>query len=122
MTVIDDPVGRAARAAARRLASDHGPRLTVDVEAALREQSSNGRPEQYIDPIGLAALIVAAAQLAWSVYIDLRKKTLKPAPEVITQQIRIELDQPRTIEPAERDRVIEIVVDEIVQPPDEPAD
>jgi hypothetical protein len=119
MTVIDDPVGRAARAAARRLANDHGSRLTVDVEAALRERSSNGRPEQFADPIALAALIVAAADLAWSVYTDLRKKTLKPAPEVLARQIRIELDQPRTIEPAERDRVITIVIDEIVQPADE---
>lgn len=122
MTLIDDPVGRAARAAARRLTNDHGSRLTVDVEAALQERGSNDRPEQFVDPIALAAWIVATADLAWSVYIDLRKKTPKPAPEVITRQIRIELDQPRTIEPTERDRVIEIIVDEIVRPANEPDD
>jgi hypothetical protein len=115
MTIIDDPVGQAARAAAWRLAHHHGSRLTVDVEAALCERSSNGRPEQFADPIALAALIVASADLAWSVYTDLRKNTTKPAPEVLARQIRIELDQPRTIEPAERDRVIAIVVDETVQ-------
>lgn len=122
MTVIDDPVGRAARVAARRLTADPNSRLTVDVETALQERGSNGRPDQYVEPVGLAALIVAAADLAWSVYIDLRKKTPKPAPEVIARQIRIKLDQPRTIEPAERDRVIEIIVDEIIQPADEPDD
>lgn len=118
--MIGSPVGRVARAAARRLAKHHGSGLAVHVEAALRERGSNGRPEQYVEPIALAALIVAAADLAWSVYADLRKKSEKPAPEVISWQLRVELDQPRTIQPAERDHVIQIVVDEIIHHGDEP--
>jgi hypothetical protein len=120
--VIGDPVGRAARAAARCLANDHGARLMLDVETALRERGSNDRPEQYVDAIALAALIVAAADLAWSFYIDLRKKSPKPAPDIVARHLRIELDRPRLIELAERDRVIEIVVNEIIQPVDEPDD
>jgi hypothetical protein len=95
--MIGSPVGRVARAAARRLAKHHGSWLAVHVEAALRERGSNGRPEQYVEPIALAALIVAAADLAWSVYADLRKKSAKPAPEVIPWQLRIELDQPSVV-------------------------
>lgn len=120
--MIDHLVGRAARAAARRLTNDHGSRLMVDVEAALLARGSNSRPDQYVDPIALAALIVAAADLTWSVYIDLRKTTPKPAPEVVARHVRIKLDQPRAIEPTECERVIEVVVDEIIQHVDEPDD
>jgi hypothetical protein len=118
--MIGSLIERVARAAARRLAKHHGSRLAVHVEAALQERGTNGRPEQYVEPIALAALIVAAADLAWSVYADLRKKSAKPAPEVIFRQLRIELDQPRTIQPAERDHVIQIVVEEIIQQGDKP--
>jgi hypothetical protein len=123
MTTHDDPVSRAARTAAQRLDSTRWPGLTLDVEATLDGRRSkdpggtNGRPDQYVDAIPLAALIVAAADLAWSVYAELRKKTVKPAP-AITQRLRVELTESRMIESTERDRVIEVIVDEIIRSDD----
>lgn len=124
MTTHDDPVRWAARTAAQRLESGRWPGLTVDVEAALDDRRSkdpggrDGRPEQYVDAISLAALIVAAADLAWSVYAELRKKTSKPAP-AITQRLRIEFTEFRLIKSTERDHVIEIIVDEIIRSDDQ---
>ncbi len=124
MTTHDDPVRRAARTAAQRLESRRWPGLTVDVETALDDRYSkdpggrDGRPEQYVDTISLASLIVAAASLAWSVYAELRKKTSKPAP-AITQRLRVELTESRVIEPTERDLMIEVIVDEITRSDDQ---
>lgn len=123
----DDLARRVARRAARRLASPRWPELAVDLEAVLDNRrttprADSGQPDQFVDPIALASLIVAAADLAWSVYADLRKKkTAKPGP-VIVQRLRIELGESRLIEPAERDRVIEVVVDEIIRTDDHPGD
>ena len=44
-----------------------------------------------LDPIALAALIVSVAQFAWTVYADLRKRTAKPAPQVVARRVRVEL-------------------------------
>ncbi len=124
MTMHDDPVRRAARMAAQRLESRRWPGLTVEIEAALEDRRSkdpsgrDGHPDQYVDAIPLAALIVAAADLAWSVYAELRTKTSKPAP-VITQRLRVELIESRVIESTERDRVIEVIVDEIIRSDDQ---
>jgi len=81
MTTHDDPVRRAARTAAQRLESGRWPGLTVDVEAALDRRlkdpcGRDGRPEQYVDAIPLAALIVAAADLAWSNATSLNDRKL----------------------------------------------
>jgi hypothetical protein len=124
MTMHDDPARRVARTAAQRLESRRWPGLTVEIEAALddrRSKDPNGRgrhPDQYADAISLAALIVAAADLAWSVYAELRTKTSKPAPAII-QRLRVELTESRLIESTERDRVIEVIVDEIIRPDDQ---
>ncbi len=114
----DNPVARGARAAAQRLESGLGSRLTSDVEAALHTRSA-GRPEQYLDPISLAALIVSAASLAWTIYADLKTKTRRPAPQVIARRVRIELADNAAIEPTERERIIDVVVTETIQAADD---
>jgi hypothetical protein len=48
---------------------------------------------------GNARRLYFLAQALPTGHTDLRKKTPKPAPEVLARQIRIELDQPRTIKP-----------------------
>lgn len=125
MTMRDDPVRRVARTAAQRLESRRWPELTVEIEAVLDDRRSNprgsdGYPDQYVDAISLAALIVAAADLAWSVYTELRTKTSKPVPTIIIQRLHVELPEPRVIESTERDRAIEVIVDEIIRSDDSP--
>jgi hypothetical protein len=112
---MSDPVERNARAAARRLAAEHGRGLPADVEAALHARGSVPRPDQYLDPVSLAGLIVSAASLAWTVYADLKTRTAKPAPEVVARTVRVRLEHAGEHESALRDHVIEIVVDETVQ-------
>jgi hypothetical protein len=112
---MTDPIGHSARAAAQRLAAEHGPGLPADVEAALRTQGLSRRPEQYVDPISLAGLIVSVATLAWTIYNDLRTKTPEPSPAVVARTIRVRLSDVGELDSAQRDRIIEIVVEETVQ-------
>ena len=112
---MDDPVGEIARAAAERLAPEHGERLRAEVEAALHARVRTRGAEQYvIDPIGLASLIVSIATLAWTIYSDLRKEKPDVAPEVAERELRVELRRFGEGGP-ERDRVDEIIVTEIVR-------
>lgn len=113
--VAGNPVSRAARATARRLAASHGPGLDAQVEAALYDRRIDQRPDQYLDPVTLGSLIVSAAALSWTVYKDLHNKTPKPAREVIARRVRIELPASDPTPSAERDKIIEIVVEEIVK-------
>jgi hypothetical protein len=110
-----------SRAAARQLADHYGAQLTLDVEAALH--TADERPQQYIDPVSLGGLLVAAATLAWTVYRDLKRQTPAPAPQVINNTIQVELRHTIDLDPAERDRIIDVVVTEILrtahnEPPD----
>jgi hypothetical protein len=112
---MDDPVGDIARAAAQRLAPEHGERLAAEVEAALYARNSTRGAEQYvIDPVALGTLIVAIATLAWTIYSDLRKEKPEVVPEVAERELRVELRRFGESGP-ERDRVTEIIVSEIVR-------
>jgi hypothetical protein len=118
---MTDPVEHSARAAAHRLAAEHGPGLPADVEAALHARGSTRRPEQYLDPISLGALVVSIASLAWTVYTDLRNKTPHPSADVVARTIRVQLPSAGELEPAQRDRIIDIVVSETVQAANRPS-
>src|SRR4051794_41937864 len=111
----DGSVERSARAAAQRLTAAYGLRLVPDVEAALYAAGSERRPEQYLDPISLAALIVAAAQFGWTVYQDHKKGAAKPSREVIERRIRVELPERTDIAAADRNRVIAVITEEIIR-------
>src|SRR4051794_35808714 len=65
-TADDDVAARGARAAARRLESEFGARITGDVEAVLREGN------QHVDPAVVANLIISAAEQTWAVYLNFR--------------------------------------------------
>jgi len=119
---MNDVIGDTARGAATRLAAELAqPQLVMDVEAELQAQEGRARPDQYVlDPISLGALIVGIASLAWTVYSDLRNKTARPSPEVVSRTIRVRLRDdgnggPSSLSPAERDRIIEVVVEETVK-------
>ncbi|MFD7403574.1 hypothetical protein ACFV7R_13085 [Streptomyces sp. NPDC059866] len=119
-----DPVGPGARAAAHRLTTPHNPNLATDVEAALHARETTTRPDQYLDPISLGALIVSIASLAWTVYNDLKKQTPAPHHDVITRHVRIRLDQAETPQPAlsptDRDRYIDITIEETLNAAQDP--
>jgi hypothetical protein len=113
------PVERSARAAATRLADTYGPGLVSSVEAALYAAGATRRPDRYLDPISLAALIVSAASLAWTVYNDQRKHTVLPSREVVERRVRVELPENVDISPEDRARVIATVTEELVRQTDE---
>src|SRR4051794_41892740 len=112
----DGSVERSARAAAQRLTAAYGLRLVPDVEAALYAVGSERRPEQYPDPISLAALLVAAAQFGWHLYQDHKKETDTPSREVVERRIRVELPQRTDISTDDRNRIIAGITEEIIRP------
>jgi len=109
----DDPVEAIARAAAKQLAPEYGPKLEVDVEAALYMRDSDRGPEQF-DPVSIGVLIVSIATLAWMIYSDHRKKAPSAAPEVIERAVRSELRRQVDVTP-EGNKISEVVVTEIVE-------
>lgn len=119
--MTDDPVAAAARAAAGHLATQHGPVLAAEVEAALHARGTGHRPDQYFDPVSLGSLIVSIASLTWTIYTGLKNKTPNPAPEVLARAVRVELrtrgDNAQASQ--EQDKVTEIVVTEIIQGADD---
>ncbi len=112
---MTDPVAEAARSAAAILASDFGPSLPIEVEAALAARNNPQRPDRYLDPVSLASLIVAIATLAWTIYNDQRGHTTDPPPDSVARQIRITLREQDTILPPGTERITEIVATEITR-------
>lgn len=113
--MMTDPIAVVARAAAQRLAADYGPGLPSDVEAALLARDAVRRQDQYVDLISLGTLIVAAATLAWTVYFDLKKERPSPPKEVMIRVVRVELQDYGKSSNLDRDMVVNIVVEEVVQ-------
>lgn len=112
---MDDVPAHAARAAARALAGELGDQLPGDVEAMLHTREDTPAPDQYVDPISLAGLIVSVASFAWTVYRDLKTKTDAPARDVIERRVRLQVRESEiSAPPAQRDHIIEVVVAEIM--------
>ena len=117
--MVSDPISAAARAAAECLVIDYGPRLAGEVEAALHAPGPDHRREQY-DPVSVASLIVSAASLAWAIYISLKKNTPDPSPKYVVHSVSLRLKDrvDMDIDPVSRDRVIEVVVTEVIRASD----
>ncbi|QLE75157.1 hypothetical protein FGW37_29310 [Streptomyces rectiverticillatus] len=131
----ENPAGRGARAAARRMTAAHGAHLEAQVEAALHVRGAGTGREagpgtgqgtgpgggagsgQYldVDPFALGSLIVSVASLAWTIYQDLRTRAPSPSRSVIARRVRIELPADGRTAPEERDRIIDIVVEEVTR-------
>lgn len=109
---MTNPVIVAARAAARRLEAETGPGLVTDVEVALATRESPTAPPQYVDPLTLAGLIVSIASFAWTVYTDLKKRTAKPAAEVVARHVRVALRDAGETAPS--DHIVNVVVTETI--------
>lgn len=109
-----DLIAITARASAGRLTAEFGPNLSAEIETALHGREPIPAAKQYLDPVSISGLIVSIATLAWTVYNDLRQKTLNPSPDVMRRTIRIELRNRAQDfrDAAQRDHVIDIVVSE----------
>jgi hypothetical protein len=110
---MTDPAADAARSAAAILAPDLSPGLPAEVEAALAARDTGQHPDQYLDPVSLASLIVAIATLAWTIYNDQRKQTPGPPPDSIARQVRITLRDQGTVLLPGAERITEVVATEI---------
>ena len=76
--MTDDIVARAARAAAKELAPEYGPRLEAEVEAAIYSAGEEQPPSQFTDWNAVAQTIVQVATLAWTIYQAHKKPGEKP--------------------------------------------
>ena len=112
--MTDDPVAAAARAVASELSAQYGPRLPVDVEAALYARDSERPPDRFIDPVALGSLIVSIASLAWTIYSGRAKKAQKPTPEVLAREVRV-AQRTRTDVTGTEEKIIEVVATEIIR-------
>jgi hypothetical protein len=118
MTTLPEQAATAARAAALRLAPEYGPSLPTDVEAAIYR--TDGPLTRYLDPVSIGALIVAVASFAWTVYRDLRKSTPEPSRDTVARTVRVQIRDAGPASP-QRDRVIDVVVDETIRAAELPA-
>jgi hypothetical protein len=107
-----------ARRAAQRLSGDLGQNLPAAVEAEL--QAGGKAPERY-EPgtlIAVATLLLNAAKFAWDFYRD-RKKDAKAAPsaETIARTLRLELKSYEGVSAEQSDKIITVVVEELLKKP-----
>jgi hypothetical protein len=122
---MNDAIERGSRAAAQRLTTPARASLPADVEVALATHNSARGPDQYTDPAALGGLIVSIATLAWTVYNDIRSRSAaSPTTDAVSRHVRRQLDQADTdapqLDPAERDRVIDITVEETLNATQDP--
>jgi hypothetical protein len=119
---MTDRVEDAARSAAVILASELGPNMPAEVEAALyTRHHGDQRPGQY-DPLaiagvatGAASLIVSIAQLAQTILSDRRNHRAGTSPDSITRQVRISLREHEIPVTAGTDHITDVVVTEIIR-------
>ena len=107
-----------ARRAALRLGNELDRNLPALVEAHIQGGDVSPKRFDAAITIALAALILNAAKFAWDIYRDLKKDS-KPAPasEAIARRMRLELNVPAEIDVGRRDRVIAVVIDELMKHP-----
>ena len=98
-----------------------GPSFASIHGSRSRTGESRRSAETFLDGstvAALASLVVSAAQLAWTVCQDLRKKGSEPRQDVVVRRIRIQLDTPAALSTEDRqnvDRLIEVVVGETLK-------
>ena len=113
---MTDPVATGARAAAQRLTPEYGPRLALDVEAALRARRLPQPPQYDLDPVSLGSLVVSVATLVWTIYADLRKgDTPDPAPDKVAHTVRIELRDLGEAGPIAHPLLVDVTITETIE-------
>ena len=114
-----------ARQSAQRLAADLDvPNLPALTERALAQGSDlELTPMRTFDAatsIALAAFLLSAVQFAWQVYRDLKKdreekqEPVTPPRDLLLRRLRLQFGESQQISRADRDRVFQVVVDEVL--------
>lgn len=116
-----------ARNAAARLAGELGdPGLPALTERVLATGDDEAPARSYDAgvAIALAALVVSVSQLAWQIYRDLRADREKtaaatdraatPVRQLLVRRLRLRAAEPSGLAAARRERVIEVVVEELL--------
>lgn len=127
------PHADAARRAAARLAPDLGSDLPAYTERALAGQETTVRRRSFDAgaSLAVAALLVSLAQFGWQIYRDLKADREKKDEadrrqilQVLVRRMRLSLEEPPGLSVQQRDRLIEVVAEEILisgEPPCPPA-
>jgi hypothetical protein len=110
---MTETVADIARRAGDRLAPEYYASLPIHVEQALHNRDAQDQPDRYIDPVSIGGLIVSIASLAWTIYQDHKKSGNTPKTDVVARRVRVELATQDDIDDAQRDRIIDIVLEEI---------
>lgn len=120
-----------ARRCALRLA-DLDPNLPALTERALAGGAAPGVPTRYepATAIALASLLVSVVGTGWRIYRDLKEDRdekdrpatptsalVVPPQELLARRVRQQTQLPRGVRETERDRIIEVVVAEILASP-----
>ena len=115
---MPDALDAATRRAAERLA-DLDPSLPIDVERQLA--GARFRSLETFDlgaGVALAGVLLPAMQLAWQVWRDLKgdrdKDGERRRRETLLRRLRLEIRQLDDLTPAQRDRVLDVVADEVL--------
>ena len=114
MTTPHDDIAR--RAATRFAEGDARLLAEVERELVAAGTEEDGPPRRF-DPataIALGSLIVSIAGLAWTIYRDIRADHGKPSADALARRIRIELGAPKGPALPQQDRVISVVVEEVL--------
>jgi hypothetical protein len=116
------PVTEVARSAAAILAPSIGPELPAEVEAIIHARNvGHQRPSQY-DPVALASLamggaslIVAIAQLAWSIATSQHDRTADTHPKSLTRQVHLRLSEQDVPLTPSTSRIADVVITEVIR-------
>jgi len=115
---MDDEAREIARRASGRLAPQFGPALPAFVERELQHPGADLQRYTGVElSIAIAGLVVSVAQFAWQIYRDLKKDRTEVSSEALARQLRVQVEVPAEVTPAERDQVIRIVVEEVLASP-----
>lgn len=130
LAMRDPEVAAVVRRAAARLAGEVDPGLPQMAELVL-EEGLSPEPTRSFDAglsVAVAGFLLAAAQFGWQVYRDIRKDRREAAEEaakaakgdghglrsVMIRRMRMSLDAPPGVAESQRDRLVEVAVEEIL--------
>jgi hypothetical protein len=120
-----------ARRAAARLAGEVDPGLPALTERVIAGAGAAEGMRSY-DPalaIALGGFLLSVAQLGWTIYRDLKADREKAAEKadrarlsdraglgaLLVRRIRLGMEAPAGVTPERRDRIVEVVVEEILR-------
>ncbi|MEE8585431.1 MAG: hypothetical protein V3T83_11315 [Acidobacteriota bacterium] len=105
-----------SRRVAKKLAGEIDPLLPQLTEAVLGgESGAGGRPGSFDAGLSIAAasFLVSMVGVAWPIYKDILNRKQKPSRQAVSRRVRVRIQDSADIKPAQRDRMIEVVVEEI---------